>query len=451
MLGVHRFGAAAPAAENRGRVVPTNTLGSARRGASSRALDCRPDAAGAVHCVSPGAFETVEVARDGAPIETEPAAAHERAKSAKSEASHRRPIARSAADDDDDANPRELLRRDELLRRLACVPDAATGALRCNTPGAFPAVAVAPDGGPMEPPRKATTKDKAQQSRRSRATGATERLGAARDEKKSAHPAHAAAHPSSKASSAAHPASCRPGVDGSMRCTTPGAFPAVNPDALDVPGKTSDDSTASTGKARRDDASSDSVEKKASSSSSEKKASSSSSEKKASKKTVDDAIDDENAEETFSAHVPEEEESDPDAQMLEETDAVTVDEMAGERRERHPAAYQVVDASYEARRAKEREDAAKEEREAINEATVPDEDASALAESEIKSWEKSATTEITPDRMAQFKEMEMEGAEEPMDGEIDETPKRLHEPKLFCAPDGNGKMKCAHSLVAASQ
>ena len=57
--------------------------------------------------------------------------------------------------------------------------------------------------------------------------------------------------------------------------------------------------------------------------------------------------------------------------MLEETDAVTVDEMAGERRERHPAAYQVVDASYEARRAKEREDAAKEEREAINEATLP--------------------------------------------------------------------------------
>ena len=439
MLGVHRFGAASPAAANRGRVVPTNTLGSSARGTTSRALDCRPDAAGAVHCFSPGAFETVEVARDGAPIEPEPAAGR-RSKRAKSDASAR-PIARSAADDVDDANPRELLRRDELLRRLACVPDAATGALRCNTPGAFPAVAVAPDGGPIKPPRKATTKDKAQQSRRSRATGATERLGAARDEKKSAHPAHAAAHPSSKASSAAR-ASCRPGVDGSMRCTTPGAFPAVNPDALDVPAKPSDDSTASTGKARRDDASSDSVEKKASSSSSEKKAS---------KKTVDDAIDDENAEETSSAHVPEEEESDPEAQMLEETDAVTVDEMAGERRERHPAAYQVVDASYEARRAKEREDAAKEEREAIDEATAPDEDASALAESEIKSWEKSATTEITPDRMAQFKEMEMEGAEEPMDGEIDETPKRLREPKLFCAPDGNGKMNCAHSLVAASQ
>lgn len=442
MLGVHRFGAATLGPlSNRGRVVPTNTLGSARRGASSRALDCRPDAAGAVHCVSPGAFETVEVARDGAPIEPEPAAAHERAKS---EASNRRPIARS--DDDDDANPRELLRRDELLRGLACVPDAATGALRCNTPGAFPAVAVAPDGGPIKPPRKATTKDKAQQSRRSRATG-TERLGAARDEKKSAHPAPHA-HPSSKASSAAR-ASCRPGVDGSMRCTTPGAFPAVNPDALDVPAKPSDDSTASTGKARRDDASSDSVEKKASSSS-EKKASSSS-EKEASKKKLDAANDDENADETTEADVPPEEESDPDAQMLEETDAVTVDVMAGERRERHPAAYQVVDASYEARRAKEREDAAKEEREAMNEATVPGEDASALAESEIKSWEKSATTEITPDRMAQFKEMEMEGAEEPMDGEVDETPKRLHEPKLFCAPDGNGKMKCAHSLVAASQ
>ena len=80
-----------------------------------------------------------------------------------------------------------------------------------------------------------------------------------------------------------------------------------------------------------------------------------------------------------------------------------------------------------------------------------DEDASVLAESEIKSWEKSAATEITPDRMAQFKEMEMEGAEEPMDGEVDEVPKRLHEPKLFCAPDADGKMKCTHSLVAASQ
>ena len=149
-----------------------------------------------------------------------------------------------------------------------------------------------------------------------------------------------------------------------MRCATPGAFPAVNPDALDVPAKTSDDSTASTGKARRDDASSDS-EKKAS----EKKAS----EKKASvireegveegvEETVDDVKNknDENAEKT-KADVPEEE-SDPDAQMLQETDAVTVDEMAGERRERHPAAYQVVDAAYEARREKEREEAAIAER-----------------------------------------------------------------------------------------
>ena len=137
--------------------------------------------------------------------------------------------------------------------------------------------------------------------------------------------------------------------------------------------------------------------------------------------------------------------------MLQETDAVTVDEMAGERRERHPAAYQVVDAAYEARREKEREEAAIAEREAKLEDSYRDEDASVLAESEIKSWEKSATTEITPDRMAQFKEMEMEGAEEPMDGEVDEVPKRLHEPKLFCAPDADGKMKCTHSLVAASQ
>ena len=444
MLGVHRFGAASPAAANRGRVVPTNTLGSSARGTTSRALDCRPDAAGAVHCSSPGAFETVEVARDGAPIEPEHAAGR-RSKRAKSDASAR-PIARSAADDVDDANPRELLRRDELLRRLACVPDAATGALRCVTPGAFPVVAVAPDGSPIdarhhEPTRRSSETSETRRRRRSRATEPVERLGAARDEKKSAHPARGAA---AKGAAAAR-ASCRPGVAGSMRCATPGACPAVNPDALDVPAKTSDDSTASTGKARRDDTSSDS-EKKAS----EKKASSSS-DKKASKKKVDDVKNknDENAEKT-KADVPEEE-SDPDAQMLQETDAVTVDEMAGERRERHPAAYQVVDAAYEARREKEREEAAIAEREAKLEDSYRDEDASVLAESEIKSWEKSATTEITPDRMAQFKEMEMEGAEEPMDGEIDETPKRLREPKLFCAPDGNGKMKCAHSLVAASQ
>lgn len=442
MLGVHRFGAASPAAANRGRVVPTNTLGSSARGATSRALDCRPDAAGAVHCFSPGAFETVEVARDGTPIEPEHAAA--RSKPAKSDASAR-PITRSAVDGDD-ANPRELLRRDELLRRLACVPDAATGALRCVTPGAFPVVEVAPDGSPIahhhKPTRRSseTSETSETRRRRSRATEPVERLGAARDEKKSAHPAAKGA-----AKGAAARASCRPGVDGSMRCTTPGAFPAVNPDALDVPAKTSDDSTASTGKARRDDASSDS-EKKAS----EKKASSSS-DKKASKKKVDDAKNknDENAEKT-KADVPEEE-SDPDAQMLQETDAVTVDEMAGERRERHPAAYQVVDASYEARREKEREEAAIAEREAKLEESYGDEDASVLAESEIKSWEKSATTEITPDRMAQFKEMEMEGAEEPMDGEVDEVPKRLHEPKLFCAPDADGKMKCTHSLVAAAQ
>ena len=432
MLGVHRFGAASPAAANRGRAVPTNTLGSSARGASSRALDCRPDAAGAVHCVSPGAFDTVEVARDGAPIDPEPAAA--RSKRAK-----------LIADDDHDATPpRELLRRDELLRRLACVPDDATGALRCSTPGAFPVVAVAPDGGPIVPADE--TRSRRSRSPRSRETEPpVERLGAARgDEKNSAHhPAHAAAAKGEGEGAAKARASCRPGVDGSMRCDTPGAFPAVNPDALDVPdAKTSRDSTASTGKARRSHDASSSVEKK------DKASSSSSSEKKASKKKADAAADDENAEEAKA----DPESSDPDgSQMLEETDAVTVDEMAGERRERHPAAYQVVDAAYEARREKEREEAAIAEREAKLEDSYRDEDASVLAESEIKSWEKSATTEITPDRMAQFKEMEMEGAEEPMDGEVDEVPKRLHEPKLFCSPDADGKMKCAHSLVAASQ
>ena len=432
MLGVHRFGAASPAAANRGRAVPTNTLGSSARGASSRALDCRPDAAGAVHCVSPGAFDTVEVARDGAPIDPEPAAARSKR-------------AELIADDDHDATPpRELLRRDELLRRLACVPDDATGALRCSTPGAFPVVAVAPDGGPIVPADE--TRSRRSRSPRSRETEPpVERLGAARgDEKNSAHhPAHAAAAKGEGEGAAKARASCRPGVDGSMRCDTPGAFPAVNPDALDVPdAKTSRDSTASTGKARRSHDASSSVEKK------DKASSSSSSEKKASKKKADAAADDENAEEAKA----DPESSDPDgSQMLEETDAVTVDEMAGERRERHPAAYQVVDAAYEARREKEREEAAIAEREAKLEDSYRDEDASVLAESEIKSWEKSATTEITPDRMAQFKETEMEGAEEPMDGEVDEVPKRLHEPKLFCAPDADGKMKCAHSLVAASQ
>ena len=37
------------------------------------------------------------------------------------------------------------------------------------------------------------------------------------------------------------------------------------------------------------------------------------------------------------------------------------------------------------------------------------------------------------------------------DQEVDEKPKRLHEPRLFCTPDENGKMKCVHSLVAAAQ
>ena len=59
--------------------------------------------------------------------------------------------------------------------------------------------------------------------------------------------------------------------------------------------------------------------------------------------------------------------------------------------------------------------------------------------------------------MAQFKEMEMEDAraetetEAPNDDAVDEKPKRLHEPRLFCTPDENGKMKCVHSLVAAAQ
>ena len=369
-------------------MVPTNTLGSAaagRRRARSTAARRRRRA--------PGAFETVEVARDGAPIDPEPAAARSKR-------------AELIADDDHDATPpRELLRRDELLRRRAGVPDDATGALRCSTPGAFPVVAVAPDGGPS--PAKGTRDaqqivDPARPARRE--------AGAARDEKKSAHPAHAAAHPSSRAPRA--PASCRPGVDGSMRCDTPGAFPAVNPDALDVPdAKTSRDSTASTGKARRSHDASSSVAKK------DKASSSSSSEKKASKKKADAAADDENAEEAKA----DPESSDPDgSQMLEETDAVTVDEMAGERRERHPAAYRVVNESYEKEREKEREAAARAEREAAK-ATSPGEDASALAESEIKSWEKSATTEITPDRMAQFKETEMEGAEADGRGEFDEA------------------------------
>ena len=87
-----------------------------------------------------------------------------------------------------------------------------------------------------------------------------------------------------------------------------------------------------------------------------------------------------------------------------------------------------------------------------------DESASELAEREKRSWEASAATEITPDRMAQFKEMEMEDAraeteidEAPNDDAVDEKPKRLHEPRLFCTPDENGKMKCVHSLVAAAQ
>jgi hypothetical protein len=46
---------------------------------------------------------------------------------------------------------------------------------------------------------------------------------------------------------------------------------------------------------------------------------------------------------------------------------------------------------------------------------------------------------------------ETEIDEAPNDDAVDEKPKRLHEPRLFCTPDENGKMKCVHSLVAAAQ
>jgi hypothetical protein len=133
--------------------------------------------------------------------------------------------------------------------------------------------------------------------------------------------------------------------------------------------------------------------------------------------------------------------------------------MVDERRERHPATYQVVDAAYQAQRTKDLEAQAKAEAKAAKKAVyTAHEDASELAEREKRSWEASAATEITPDRMAQFKEMEMEDARaeteteaNAVDDAVDEKPKRLHEPRLFCTPDENGKMKCVHSLVAAAQ
>ena len=150
---------------------------------------------------------------------------------------------------------------------------------------------------------------------------------------------------------------------------------------------------------------------------------------------------------------------DADAQVLSEANAVAFEDMADERRERHPATYQVVDAAYQAQRTKDLEAQAKAEAKAAKKAVyTAHEDASELAEREKRSWEASAATEITPDRMAQFKEMEMEDARaeteteaNAVDDAVDEKPKRLHEPRLFCTPDENGKMKCVHSLVAAAQ
>ena len=76
---VMRFGAidaspASPASSSADRVTPTNTLGSARFSHGllrhpKEPLDCAPDATGAVHCVSPGAVATVEVARAGGDLQ----------------------------------------------------------------------------------------------------------------------------------------------------------------------------------------------------------------------------------------------------------------------------------------------------------------------------------------------------------------------------------------------
>jgi len=227
-----------------------------------------------------------------------------------------------------------------------------------------------------------------------------------------------------------------------MRCTSPGAFPAVNPDALEVP-RSKDEgesSTASAGKARK-------------SASSEKEETESS--KKDSKHSKKHSKKDSKKEPETPKDVVKE---DADAQVLSEANAVAFEDMADERRERHPATYQVVDAAYQAQRTKDLEAQAKAEAKAAKKAVyTAHEDASELAEREKRSWEASAATEITPDRMAQFKEMEMEDAraetetEAPNDDAVDEKPKRLHEPRLFCTPDENGKMKCVHSLVAAAQ
>ena len=425
ILGLHRFGAidaspASPASSSADRVTPTNTLGSARFSHGllrhpKEPLDCAPDATGAVHCVSPGAFKAVPVARDGTPVEavTAPLSKTHHGVHAESvEADHR------LAHDSNSAH-------ETLMAQIACAPDAS-GVTRCVTPGAFPAARdVMPDGSPVPRPRhKASIKP------RRHAT----KLGSAHSHSKSA-PADEDA--------ATKGMSCRPGPDGSMRCTSPGAFPAVNPDALEVP-RSKDEgesSTASAGKARK-------------SASSEKEETESS--KKDSKHSKKHSKKDSKKEPETPKDVVKE---DADAQVLSEANAVAFEDMADERRERHPATYQVVDAAYQAQRTKDLEAQAKAEAKAAKKAVyTAHEDASELAEREKRSWEASAATEITPDRMAQFKEMEMEDARaeteteaNAVDDAVDEKPKRLHEPRLFCTPDENGKMKCVHSLVAAAQ
>ena len=425
ILGLHRFGAidaspASPASSSADRVTPTNTLGSARFSHGllrhpKEPLDCAPDATGAVHCVSPGAFKAVPVARDGTPVEavTAPLSKTHHGVHAESvEADHR------LAHDSNSAH-------ETLMAQIACAPDAS-GVTRCVTPGAFPAARdVMPDGSPVPRPRhKASIKP------RRHAT----KLGSAHSHSKSA-PADEDA--------ATKGMSCRPGPDGSMRCTSPGAFPAVNPDALEVP-RSKDEgesSTASAGKARK-------------SASSEKEETESS--KKDSKHSKKHSKKDSKKEPETPKDVVKE---DADAQVLSEANAVAFEDMADERRERHPATYQVVDAAYQAQRTKDLEAQAKAEAKAAKKAVyTAHEDASELAEREKRSWEASAATEITPDRMAQFKEMEMEDARaeteteaNAVDDAVDDKPKRLHEPRLFCTPDENGKMKCVHSLVAAAQ
>ena len=429
ILGLHRFGAidaspASPASSSADRVTPTNTLGSARFSHGllrhpKEPLDCAPDATGAVHCVSPGAFKAVPVARDGTPVEavTAPLSKTHHGVHAESvEADHR--LAHDSAS-----------AHETLMAQIACAPDAS-GVTRCVTPGAFPAARdVMPDGSPVPRPRhKASIKP------RRHAT----KLGSAHSHSKSA-PADEDA--------ATKGMSCRPGPDGSMRCTSPGAFPAVNPDALEVPHTRTEGRRVRVqprAPARRESRrifreGGDRVVQEGLQKHSKKHS------KKDSKKepeTPEDVV-----------------KEDADAQVLSEANAVAFEDMADERRERHPATYQVVDAAYQAQRTKDLEAQAKAEAKAAKKAVyTAHEDASELAEREKRSWEASAATEITPDRMAQFKEMEMEDARaeteteaNAVDDAVDEKPKRLHEPRLFCTPDENGKMKCVHSLVAAAQ